>query len=540
VTLSRVAVPRVGPLALVLQPLGAITGVATIDGKPAAGAEILAASRDHAARAAADAAGRFTLRVPAGAYRLAAALGARAAAAGPLVVGAGAAAEAPLPLAPAASVEGTVVEAATGRPVAGAELVVALHETGEPVARATSDAAGRFRIDGLSPGGHDLAAFAPGRSPARAPALTLAAGERFPLRLALDAAGAVAGVVTDGAGRALAGGRVLLVTAGDALLPPARHDARTDFEGRFRIEGVAAGRAELSVRQDHVDAGVARTVRVPAGGAAELALVLPEAGLVAGRVTLDGKRPPPGTAVVALPARGAAGAAELGRTLADAAGHYRLALPAGDYRLHAAPAEQGAADARAAPAQARVEAGRTAPLQLALAPPSEAALAVVVLEPGGAPSPGAVGTLSRPGDATVALATAAGEDGHVALAAGMRLAGRAAAVRARNGGRTGAWEGTLPERGTVTVRLAPAGAVLGEVRADGGPVSGFTLEVASRPAAGAWRTVDVHRFAGTRFALGDLPAEAVRIVVRADDGRRGEAEVALGAGETRPVVIAVR
>jgi hypothetical protein len=28
--------------------------------------------------------------------------------------------------------------------------------------------------------------------------------------------------------------------------------------------------------------------------------------------------------------------------------------------------------------------------------------------------------------------------------------------------------------------------------------------------------------------------------VRADDGRRGEAEVALGAGETRPVVIAVR
>lgn len=149
-------------------------------------------------------------------------------------------------------------------------------------------------------------------------------------------------------------------------------------------------------------------------------------------------------------------------------------------------------------------------------------------------------TLSRPGEATVALATAAGDDGRVALAGGMRLAGRAAAVRARNGGRVGVWEGTLPEDGTVTVRLVPAGAVQGRVRADGRAVSSFTLEVASRPAAGAWRVLDVHRFAGDRFALGDLPAEPVRIVVRSDDGRRGEAEVALAAGETRPVEIGVR
>jgi len=113
-------------------------------------------------------------------------------------------------------------------------------------------------------------------------------------------------------------------------------------------------------------------------------------------------------------------------------------------------------------------------------------------------------------------------------------------VRARNGGRIGTWEGTLPADGTVTVRLAAAGAVQGRVRADGPAVAGFTLEVASRPAAGAWRTLDVHRFAGDRFALGDLPAEPVRIVVRAEDGRRGEAEVRLGAGETVPVEIAVR
>jgi hypothetical protein len=538
--LPRVAVPRDGPLAMVLEPLGALAGTVAQDGRPAAGAEVLAASRDHAARTVAGPDGRFALRLPAGAYRVAATAGDRAAAAGPLAVAAGAETDAQLSLVRASAIEGTVVEAGSGRPVPGAELVVALHETGTPVARASAGPDGRFRIDGLAPGAHDLAASAPGRSPARAPALTLPDGAPFRLRLPLEAAGAVLGRVTDGSGRAIAGARIRIVTEGDGLLPARRRDARTDFEGRFRVDGIAAGRAELSVRQDGVLAGVARRVRVSPGGAAEVSVVLPEAGLVAGRVALGVRRPPAGTAVIALPARGASSAAEIGRTLADAAGHYQLALPEGDYRVLAAPAEEGAAEARAEAARARVEAGRTARLDLALAPPAAGGIAVLVVEPGGAPSPGAEVTLSRPGEGSAAFAAAAGEDGRLALPAGASLAGREAAVHARNGGRVGTWEGTLPGGGTVTVRLAAAGAVAGRVRGDGPAISGFTLEVASRPAAGAWRTADVHRFSGDRFTLGDLPAEPVRIVVRAEDGRRGEAEVTLAAGETRPLEIAVR
>jgi hypothetical protein len=51
--------------------------------------------------------------------------------------------------------------------------------------------------------------------------------------------------------------------------------------------------------------------------------------------------------------------------------------------------------------------------------------------------------------------------------------------------------------------------------------------------------VDVHRFAGDRFELGDLPAEPLRLVARTDDGRRGEAELSVGPGEVRTVEIAL-
>jgi hypothetical protein len=118
----------------------------------------------------------------------------------------------------------------------------------------------------------------------------------------------------------------------------------------------------------------------------------------------------------------------------------------------------------------------------------------------------------------------------------MGMAGERVTVRARNGGRTGAETLALPAAGTVTVRLAAAAEVTGLVRGAG--AGGITVEVSSLP--GGWRTLDVHRFAGSRFALGDLPAEAVRLSVRADDGRSGSAEVRLAPGERRALEIALR
>jgi hypothetical protein len=89
---------------------------------------------------------------------------------------------------------------------------------------------------------------------------------------------------------------------------------------------------------------------------------------------------------------------------------------------------------------------------------------ILVLEPGGAPSPGATVTLSRPDDGRVALATSAGEDGRVVVDARMGVAGRPVTIRARNGGRAGSTTLSLPDAGTVVVQLAPGSAVERVVR----------------------------------------------------------------------------
>jgi hypothetical protein len=171
-------------------------------------------------------------------------------------------------------------------------------------------------------------------------------------------------------------------------------------------------------------------------------------------------------------------------------------------------------------------------------PGEEGALEVLVLEPGGAPAPGAIVTASRAGDPRIALAATAGEDGRAVLPAGPALAFRGITLRARSGGRAGEWTGALPSAGAAVVRLRPGAAVAGAVRG-GRPVSGFTLEVAAQPAPDGWRTLDAHRFAGDRFELSDLPVGPVRLTVRTDDGRRGAAELRLAPGETSRVDVSL-
>jgi hypothetical protein len=339
------------------------------------------------------------------------------------------------------------------------------------------------------------------------------------------------------AGEAIAGARVRVVSRGDGLGAAPPVEVRAGFDGRYRIAGIEVGRAELVAHQEGVDLGVSRAVRVSEGGSVRADFFLAEAGLLAGRAAApEGAELEP-LAVVASPMRAGLGTAQAARTLADRSGNYRLALPAGEYRVHAAPAEAARTDLRATPSFARVDAGRTARLDLVAARASEEhGLEIAVLEPGGAPSPGAVVTVSRAGDGRVALATTAGEDGRVVLAA-EGLAGQPLELRARNGGRAGALEGVLAAGTRAVIRLSPGAAVHGVVRGAGARVEGFTLEIASRPAEGAWRTTDVHRFAGDLLDIGDVPAGPVRLAIRTADGRRGAADLVLAPGESRSIAI---
>jgi hypothetical protein len=271
-------------------------------------------------------------------------------------------------------------------------------------------------------------------------------------------AGAVEGRIVDDAGRSLAGVHVRAIPRAPPAPAAAPAEARTDFDGRFRLESVPAGRAEIVAQQDGVLAGAARTVDVTERGTAQVAIALPEAGVLSGRVRAAGRRPPPGTTVQAAALNAGGGIRQVAHGALDDAGGFRLALPAGEYRVHAEP-PTGAVPARfvAQPSFARVDPGRTTALELALAP-AAAWVEILVLEPGGEPSAGAVVTLARPDDRRIAFATSTGPDGRAAVAPD-GIAGRTVTLRARNDERTATETLALPAAGTITVRLAPAPAV---------------------------------------------------------------------------------
>jgi hypothetical protein len=224
----------------------------------------------------------------------------------------------------------------------------------------------------------------------------------------------------------------------------------------------------------------------------------------------------------------------------DEAGAYRLQLPAGQYRVHTAPAANPRADLRATPAFTAVAAGKTTRLDLvATTLADEAGVAIRVLEPGGAPSPGAAVQVTRAGDTRVAFAATTGDDGMLVLAAALGMAGQPVTLTARSGGRTGAFTGTLPSAGELSLRLSPGGAVEGTVAGDG-DAGGVTLEVAWAPSPGGWRTIDVLRLRGERFDLGDLPPEPVRLTARAPDGRVAQAELTPAPGQVTKVTLTLQ
>jgi len=355
------------------------------------------------------------------------------------------------------------------------------------------------------------------------------------------APGAVEGAVLDPAGKPVAGATVRLLARGDGAARLKVAAVRTGADGRFAFDGVEPGRAVVSAAEAGVALGASRAVRVqaPQAGqaaqAAQATIQLAPSGVLEGRVAGTGP-----AVVLAAPLLAGPGGLEVARAPAQADGSFRLTLPGGAYRVHAAPASAPRADLRATPAFVSVVPGRSQRLDLAVAPASaEAGVTVVVLEPGGAPSAGAAVSVSRPEDRRVAFAAAAGEDGRLTLARDMGLTGQPVALSVRNGGRTGAFSGTWPESGEVTIRLRPGGAVVGRV-AGVAPVAGYTLAVEVEPAPGGWRTLETRQVAGDRLELEDLPPEPVRLTAKTSDGRFGMAEVRAGPGEVVKVELEVR
>lgn len=237
----------------------------------------------------------------------------RAGLAGPVVLRAGEEAQLLLVLEAAAHVAGTVLEAGSDTPLAGASVVLAA--PGRRVAAGTTDASGRF---GPWPAGLpgepvqvsvELAGYAAALE--GLPALP-AGGLPTEVELRLEAAAPWQGVVVDRAGQPVAGAEVAYTSDGIAGREPAR--TTSDAEGRFTLPPPpppAPGRRIVLVAQ-HAGARAALPLRPAQPAPASLQLVL-EPGLeVRGRVAGSDGAARAGVRVLVLPAFDAAPAGRTG------------------------------------------------------------------------------------------------------------------------------------------------------------------------------------------------------------------------------------
>ena len=248
-------------------------------------------------------------------------------------------------LADGLALDGRVVDAA-GRPVAGAQLT-AWSRDGGPPAEATSAAGGRFRIEGLLPGRYELRAMGPQATRTRA-AMKLVNRDLTGLELRLEGQVIVMGQVIDPSGGTVAGARVMAGTE-PATLGWAGRSAPatiTAADGRFRFQGLDAGRVTLRVEKEEVGSAVWVEHRIPAGAVRELTLRLQAGATLTGLVRFEDGSPAPGAVVyVEYPSQrrrffdghGREHVASRAVTGPDAA--YTLAgLDPGDVRVSASPA----------------------------------------------------------------------------------------------------------------------------------------------------------------------------------------------------------
>lgn len=236
-------------VAALMAGAGGTAGAATLrgevvgtDGGPAAGARVWAVSVRGVdldrREAVAGADGRFALEVGPGMWAVDARLDDQGPAGSPPGATVGAIDPAPVVvrLAPAGRLRARLVEAETGRPVAGGRLM--LDNGLDPAA----DADGRIEVRGLTRHRyHEAVVVAPGRERLRV-LFEMADGPITDLEVAVPRGAKVVGRLLDPQGRPAAGASVRRVTSGNALAMRGLR-VRADDRGRFEYDGFPADAA---------------------------------------------------------------------------------------------------------------------------------------------------------------------------------------------------------------------------------------------------------------------------------------------------------
>ena len=522
---------------LELSPSSFIEGhVVAADGTPAASAEVSASGGEEAVTAAASETGSFSLEVSPRSWSLTARRGGEAGrAAAPVVVAAGATARGvQIQLGAASGLSGLVVAAADQQPVAGAQIAVSPYGESGDSGRAASDGSGAFAVTGLAPGSYDVEVSADGFTDQARRGVTVQPGQQFPLRVELRRTGAIEGTVRDSAGRAVPYALVRSVRpAFFAGLPAPPLEARGDDSGAYRLAGLAPGAGNFTALRDGSAQGATLSAEVPEGGVARLDFKLQDEGVVSGRVRRkDGSPPPAEASVLAVPAgpRMVRTSDSTGIPI-DAGGVYLASLPAGAYSLLV----QGSAAGPQGRTFVTIEPGKTATRDLLFADAAEdgQGFGGTVLEPGGAPSPGALVRASG-GNTFFALNT--DEQGRFHLDRPRADLPDSFELLAMNGGRAGK-VAVPPKQSEVTVQLQAAATLRGQLaggaretfRVDLAPVGAHLPEVAQSL-----------EFSGGRFELREVPALQLAVSVTVQDGRSAALEVTLAPGETREIEVALQ
>jgi len=186
------------------------------------------------------------------------------------------------------TVSGTVT-AADGSPVAGARIsLVAATDADFAGGSATTDAAGRYTVRDVDPGGYRVRVAAPSPNPAgllgewyggaadeaSGTVVTVTAADRRVVGIdtVLDQGARLRGVVRDAAGNGIADATVHLVPTADAVegaVPVTGREATTDASGAFEITGILPGdhRAFVTTERESAPTYISRWV----GGTGALA-----------------------------------------------------------------------------------------------------------------------------------------------------------------------------------------------------------------------------------------------------------------------------
>jgi len=527
-----VKLPHAEDVVLELAPAGVLEGyVLGSDGKPSVGAEVMVIGRDEPISVTSGAGGGFSVEVLPGTYKIQARKGNEAGALpSPVAVAARTTAKGlVVKMGKAATIAGDVVRKSTGKPVAGATVDVSPYLASGDSGRAVTDDEGHFVVNALAPGAYDVVTRAKGLSESLERGITVANGEQYTLHVELAGTAVVEGAVTDG-NRPISGA---VVTATGPLGDSPAQSAKTDEEGKYRIEGVAVGRVDVEAGRGEAGYQSRTVLQLTEGDVGHADFTLPETSAVEGRLTAKVGGAPRLQFQVRLwnMAKREGSDAEVN----DEDGTFHADVPPGDYRV-VAYESAGAQRGPFASASVKVEPGQTAHVELTVDDSSLAqGTSVLVLEPGGVPSPGAQVWATRGGRPFRMFQ--ADETGHASLAGLGTAKADGLVLKAWNGGRAGEAP-YAPGGDEVTIQLRPGAAIHGRVTGGGAPVAGFTVDVDPVD----WRpggNFGVLSFPGSEFQVTDLAAEPVVVKVVTSDGRKATTTVALTAGQTSEVTVSL-